>query len=129
MEFPFSAIGSQERGGDHPGNEEKRRYTRRMSTPTQPATDTEELESALRQLLAKERLPDYIQSARYELSTDHYGDPMVRIYLDVTPENALILEKDKAKLSKYSEYKQRLRSQVLKLETDYFPLIRMVETP
>ncbi len=100
-----------------------------MSTPTQPATDTEELESALRQLLAKERLPDYIQSARYELSTDHYGDPMVRIYLDVTPENALILEKDKAKLSKYSEYKQRLRSQVLKLETDYFPLIRMVETP
>lgn len=89
--------------------------------------DTQELERLLRELLVPDRLPDYIKSARYELSTDHYGDPMVRIYLTISPETDRILSKDKKKLKEYSAFKQDLASQILRLESGYFPFIRLVE--
>lgn len=97
-----------------------------MSTPTESA-GTEELERTLRELLAPERLPDYIQSARYELSTYHYGDPLVRIYLTITQKTDEILSKNETKLKEYSEYKQELANQILRLESGYFPFIRLVE--
>jgi hypothetical protein len=97
-----------------------------MNTPTESA-GTEELERTLRELLAPERLPDYIQSARYELSTDHYGDPLVRIYLTITQKTDEILSKNEKKLKEYSEYKQELADQILRLESGYFPFIRLVE--
>ena len=66
-----------------------------MSTPIQPASDTEELERTLRELLAPERLPDYIKSARYELSTDQWGEPLARIYLAITPETDKLFFKNR----------------------------------
>jgi hypothetical protein len=99
-----------------------------MNTQAEAGMDTQELEQLLRELLAPDRLPEYIKSARYELSTDHYGEPMVRIYLTITTETDQILSKDEKKLKEYSAYKQNLASQILRLESGYFPFIRLVET-
>jgi hypothetical protein len=105
----------------------KRGYTERMNTQEEAGMDTQELERLLRELLAPDRLPTYIVSARYELSTDHYGDPAVRIYLAITPETDQLLSKDKTKLKAYSAYRDELSSRILKLESGYFPFIRLVE--
>jgi hypothetical protein len=98
-----------------------------MNANEETAMDTQELERHLRDLLAPDRLPSYIQSARYELGTDHIGEPAVRIFLAITPETDVILSKDKAKLKAYSEYKSGLSSRILKLESGYFPFVRLVE--
>jgi len=98
-----------------------------MSTPSQPIADTEELERVLRELLAPECLPAYIESARYELSTDQWGEPLVRIYLAITAETDEILYKNDKKLEEYSAYKQDLASRIIRLESGYFPFIRLVE--
>jgi hypothetical protein len=98
-----------------------------MSIPSQPVADTEELERTLRELLAPERLPDYIQSARYELSTDQWGEPLVRIYLAITPETDETLFRNKQKLEAYSVYKQDLAKRIIRLESGYLPFIRLVE--
>ena len=89
--------------------------------------DPQELEQHLRDLLAPDRLPSYIESARYELGTDHIGEPAVRIYLTITPETDVILSKDKAKLEAYSKFKEDLSARILRLESGYFPFIRLVE--
>jgi hypothetical protein len=98
-----------------------------MNANEQTSTDTEELERYLRELLAPERLPSYVESARYELGTDHIGEPAVRIFLAITPETDMILSKDKTKLRAYSEYRRDLSSRILELESGYFPFIRLVE--
>jgi len=102
-------------------------YTRHMNANEDTATDTQELERHLRELLAPSRLPGYIKSAWYELGTDHIGEPAVRIFLAITPETDIQLSKDKAKLNAYSDYKDDLSSRILKLESGYFPFIRLVE--
>ena len=89
--------------------------------------DPQELEQHLRDLIAPDRLPSYIESARYELGTDHIGEPAVRIYFAITPETDVILSKDKAKLKAYSEFKQDLSRRILNLESGCFPFIRLVE--
>lgn len=89
--------------------------------------DTQELERHLSELLAPERLPSYIKSARYEIGTDHIGEPAVRIFLAITPETDLLLSNDKAKLKAYGDFKDGLSSRILKLESGYFPFIRLVE--
>jgi hypothetical protein len=89
--------------------------------------DTQELERHLRELIAPSRLPGYIKSARYELGTDHIGEPAVRVFLAITPETDLLLSKDKVKLKAYSKFKDDLSSRILKLESGYFPFIRLVE--
>jgi hypothetical protein len=89
--------------------------------------DTQELERHLRELLEPSRLPSYIESARYELGTDHIGEPAVRVFLAITPETDLLLSKDKVKLKAYSDFKNDLSSRILKLESGYFPFIRLVE--
>jgi hypothetical protein len=106
---------------------QKRDYTMRMNANGETGTDTQDLERYLDELLAPERLPGYIASARYELGTDHIGEPAVRIFLAITPETDVILSKDKAKLKEYSDYKSDLSSRILKLESGYFPFIRLVE--
>jgi DNA primase large subunit len=98
-----------------------------MNTQEEAGMDKQELERLLRELLAANRLPSYIKSARYEFSTDQYGEPAVRIFLTITPETDEILSKDKTKLKDYSDYKQNLAGQILKLESGYFPFIRLVE--
>jgi len=91
------------------------------------ATDTQELERLLRKLLAPSRLPSYIKSARYELGTDHIGEPAVRVFLAITPETDVLLSNDKIKLKAYGDYKDDLSARILKLESGYFPFIRLVE--
>lgn len=98
-----------------------------MNANGETATDTQELERHLRALLAPDRLPSYIKSARYELGTDHIGEPAVRVFLAITPETDVIFSNDKAKLKAYSDYKHDLSSRILKLESGYFPFIRLVE--
>ncbi len=98
-----------------------------MNANGEAAADTQELERHLSELLAPARLPSYIKSARYELGTDHTGEPAARIFLAITPETDVILSKDKAKLKAYSDYKLELRSRILQLESGYFPFIRLVE--
>ena len=98
-----------------------------MNTIGDAGTDTQLLEGTLRELLAPERLPSYIKSARYELSTDQYGEPAVRIYLAITPETDQLLSKDKKKLKAYGAFTDDLSSRILKLESGYFPFIRLVE--
>jgi hypothetical protein len=104
-----------------------RRYTKRMNAHGETATDTQELERLLRKLLAPSRLPSYINSARYELGTDHIGEPAVRVFLEITPETDVLLSKDKVKLKAYSDYKDELSSRILNIESGYFPYIRLVE--
>lgn len=98
-----------------------------MNANEETAMETQELERHLRELLASDRLPAYIRSARYELGTDHIGEPAVRIFLAITPETDVILSKDKAKLKAYSDFKHDLSSRILKLDSGYFPFIRLVE--
>ena|ERR1035438_8428986 len=98
-----------------------------MNAQEETWMDTQELERLLRELLAPARLPSYIKSARYELGTDHIGEPAVRIYLAITPETDIFLSKDKTKLKAYSDYKDDLSSRILKLESGYFPFVRLVE--
>jgi hypothetical protein len=98
-----------------------------MNVQGEIGTDTQELEQHLRELLAPERLPSYIKSARYELGTDHIGEPAVRIFLAITPETDLLLSNDKAKLKAYGDFTDELGSTILKLESGYFPFIRLVE--
>jgi hypothetical protein len=98
-----------------------------MNTQGEAVYDTQELERTLRELLAPERLPDYVLSARYELSTDQYGEPAVRIYLAISPESDQMLSNDKEKLEEYSLFKQDLARRILELDSGYFPFIRMVE--
>jgi len=105
----------------------KRGYTGRMNTQGETGMDTQELEQHLRELLAAKRLPSFIKSARYELGTDHIGEPAVRIYLEIEPEVATLLEKDKTQRDEYSEFCQNLTSKILRLESGYFPFIRMAE--
>jgi len=98
-----------------------------MNTQQETGMDTRELERLLSELLAPERLPDYIKSARYELGTDHIGEPAVRIFLAITPETDIQLSKDTAKRKVYSDYMDDLTSRILKLESGYFPFVRLVE--
>jgi hypothetical protein len=98
-----------------------------MNTQGETGAETRELEQLLGELLAEDRLPSYIKSAHYELSTDQYGSPMVRIYLTITPETDQLLSKDKGKREEYSAFKQDLARQILQLESGYFPFIRLVE--
>jgi hypothetical protein len=102
-------------------------YTIRMNASEEAGTDTKELELHLRELLAPDRLPSYIKSARYELGTDHTGDPVVRIFLAISPETDVLLSNDKAKLKAYSDFSRDLSFRILKLESGYFPFVRLVE--
>ncbi len=98
-----------------------------MSGENQTVMDAQEFERHLRELLAPNHLPSYIKSARYELGTDHIGEPAVRIYLEIEPEAALVLEKDQARRDEYSQYRENLAGQILQLESGYFPFIRLAE--
>jgi hypothetical protein len=98
-----------------------------MNTIGDAGTDTQLLEGTLRELLAPERLPSYIKSARYELGTDHIGEPAVRIYLEIAPKFLAILEKDKVQRDEYSKFCDDLSFKILELESGYFPFIRMAE--
>ena len=89
--------------------------------------DEQDFERHLRELLAPGQLPDYVKAARYELGTDHIGEPAVRIYIEIEPQFAITLEKDKEKRDEYSRFSQNLSSQILKLESGYFPFIRLAE--
>lgn len=89
--------------------------------------DTQELERHLRELLAASRLPENVKSARYELGTDHTGEPAVRIYLEIVPEYLTILEKDKAQRDELGKFRQDLAFEILRLESGYFPFIRLAE--
>jgi len=98
-----------------------------MEGESQTAMETKDLERHLRKLLAPSRLPRSIKSARYELGTDHIGEPAVRIFLEIDPEFAVILEKDKAQRDNLSNFRQDLTSKILELESGYFPFIRLAE--
>jgi len=98
-----------------------------MNASGETVMDTQELERRLQELLAPGQLPSYVTSARYELGTDHIGEPAVRIFLEITPETDLLLSRDKAKRKAYSDYQDDLGSKILKLESGYFPFIRLVE--
>jgi len=89
--------------------------------------DTQELERTLHELLAANRLPPYINSARYELGTDHIGEPAVRIFLEIAPETATRMEKDKALREEYNNFHTDLAFKILNLESGYFPFIRLAE--
>ena len=98
-----------------------------MSALGESGTDTRELERTLQELLAANRLPPYIKSARYELGTDHIGEPAVRIFLAIESEMLLRMEKDKAQRDEYSKFSEDLAFKILNLESGYFPFIRMAE--
>lgn len=98
-----------------------------MSSIGEIGTDTRELERALRELLAPEQLPHYIKSARYELGTDHIGEPAVRIYLGIEPETSARMEKDKALRDEYSNFHTDLAFKIIDLQSGYFPFIRLAE--
>ncbi len=98
-----------------------------MNSIDEAGMDTEGLEQTLREILSPSRLPRYIKSAGYELGKDHIGEPAVRIFLAIEPDTATRLDKDEALLGEYSGYKQSLMDQVLKLESGYFPFVRLVE--
>ncbi|MGA7339381.1 MAG: hypothetical protein WBE72_24230 [Terracidiphilus sp.] len=98
-----------------------------MNGDSQTAMETQEFERHLRELLAPSRLPANVKSARYELGTDHIGEPAVKIYLEIEPEFAARLEKDKTLREGLSKFRQGLTSQILKLESGYFPFIRLAE--
>ncbi len=102
-------------------------YTNDMNVQGETGMDTQELEEHLRELLAPERLPSYIKSARYELGTDHIGEPAVRIFLAIEPAVLTILENDKAKRDEYSRFSLDLSRKILRLGSGYFPFIRMAE--
>lgn len=89
--------------------------------------DTQELNRALHELLASDRLPSFIKSARYELGKDHIGEPAVRIFLMIEPELLTRMEKDKAQRDEYSKFSEDLAFKVLDLESGYFPFIRLAE--
>jgi hypothetical protein len=91
------------------------------------AMETEEFERHLRELLAPNRLPANVKSARYELGTDHIGEPAVRIYLEIGPEFAALLEKDKKLRDELGKFREGLTSKILELESGYFPFIRLAE--
>jgi hypothetical protein len=98
-----------------------------MNANRETVTDTQELERHLRELLAPSRLPANVKSARFELGTDHTGEPAVRIFLDIEPKFLAILEKDKAERDKLGKFRQDLTSKILELESGYFPFIRLAE--
>ncbi|MGB6687605.1 MAG: hypothetical protein WBE76_07160 [Terracidiphilus sp.] len=98
-----------------------------MSEQSQTASDTKRLEEVLRELLSPARLPLNVKSARYELGTDHIGEPAVRIYLEIESAVATALEKDKAQRDELSKFRQNLTKQILELESGYFPFIRLAE--
>lgn len=102
-------------------------YTMRMNASGETDVDTKELERQLHKLLAPGKLPSYIESARYEFDTDHIGLPALRIFLAIKPETDALMSRDKVKLKAYGDYTDELRSRILKLETGYFPFIRLVE--
>jgi hypothetical protein len=81
------------------------------------AMETEEFERHLRELLAPNRLPANVKSARYELGTDHIGEP----------EFAALLEKDKKLRDELGKFREGLTSKILELESGYFPFIRLAE--
>jgi len=88
---------------------------------------TQELERALRELLATDHIPGWIKSARYELGTDHIGEPAVRIFLEIEPATATRMEKDKVLLDDYNNFHENLAFKILNLESGYFPFIRLAE--
>jgi len=98
-----------------------------MNANGDTGTDTEELERHLQELLAPSRLPANVKSARYELGTDHIGEPAVRVFLEIEPKFLTILEKDKAQLDELGKFRQDLAFKILKLESGYFPFIRLAE--
>lgn len=89
--------------------------------------DTQELERHLREMLEPSRLPANVKSARFELGTDHIGEPAVRIFLEIEPEFLTVLEKDKAQRDELGKFRQELTSRILELESGYFPFIRLAE--
>jgi hypothetical protein len=89
--------------------------------------DAKELERHLRELLAPGRLPPNVKSARFELGTDHIGEPAVRIFLEIEPKNLTILEKEKAQRDELGRFHQDLAFKILRLESGYFPFIRLAE--
>jgi hypothetical protein len=98
-----------------------------MNVQGETGMDTQELERHLSELLAPSKLPANVKSARFELGTDHTGDPAVRIFLEIEPKFLTILEKDKAQRDELSKYRQNLTNQILRLESGYFPFIRLAE--
>jgi hypothetical protein len=98
-----------------------------MNANGQTATGTQELERHLRRLLAPSRLPANVKSARYELGTDHIGEPAVRIFLEIEPKFLEVLEKDKARRDELGTYRRDLAFKILRLESGYFPFIRLAE--
>jgi len=89
--------------------------------------DVQELERHLQQLLEPDRLPANIKSARFELGTDHIGEPAIRVYLEIEPDVLAILEKDKERRDELGRFRQDLASRILELESGYFPFIRLSE--
>jgi hypothetical protein len=98
-----------------------------MNASGETTTDTQELERLLQEMLEPSRLPANVKSARFELGTDHIGEPAVRIFLEIEPKFLTALEKDKKKRNELGKFRQDLTSKILELESGYFPFIRLAE--
>ena len=96
-----------------------------MSDRERGLKETEKLKQVLDELLAPERLPSDVKSARFEFGTDHVGEPAIKIFLGIEPGATAALARDRSKRAELVRFRQNLTNQIVKLESEYFPSIRL----
>jgi hypothetical protein len=98
-----------------------------MRGTTENPMAEQEFEGKLREVLASLQLPSSVSNPRYEIGTDHIGEPAVRVFLVLDPEFAANFNKEKDRREELAKFRFELSSKILELESGYFPFIRLDE--
>jgi hypothetical protein len=98
-----------------------------MNSTGQAEVIPEVAERQIRDLLASTHPPSSIASIRFELGTDHVGDAAVRIFLIMDPVFAANFDNETSRREELGKFSSSLASNVLRLESGYFPYIRLIE--
>jgi hypothetical protein len=96
-----------------------------MRWTTENPMDEQEFEPKLRDLLASLQLPSSVSTTRYEIGTDHIGEPAVRVFLLLTPNFVAHFNRETVRREELRQFSSDLSSKILELESGYFPFVRL----
>jgi len=98
-----------------------------MNLAGQAEVSPEAAEKQIQDLLASVQVPNSVSEVRFELGTDHMGDPAVRIFLVMEPKFQAGFDRETKRREELRKFRADLASKVLKLNSGYFPFIRLPE--
>ncbi len=98
-----------------------------MALSTENAAEEQAYERKMRELLANEKLPSSITGIRFELDTDHVGDPAVRVFLTLAPDFSANFDRETERREELRRFRSRLRSKIFEIGSLYYPFIRLVD--